>query len=576
MGTEAQPGVGLVELRILDGPNLYFTRPAVKLTLDASAFQGLPARSIVRIARGLGLRDTAAGAANSDRRARLVARLAAQLTRRIAQEAGTRLAVRGRLGSEPGQVVVAFPWRRQKAAEVLGTEVAAGMRRLREGEDPRTLVRACAATVRSVPETGEPAVVQPSVPVVAVTGTNGKTTTVRMIAYLARNAGLSTAYTSTDGVFHDDRMVEAGDYSGFAGAAMALAQPGVQLVVLEVARGGILLRGIGTAHTDVSVVTNVSADHLEQYGIRTLDQLAEVKAAITRITRPDGWNVLNADDPRVLGMRQRGSGRPWVFSLDPDHPAIRTVLAEGGRATTVVDRHVSLIVPGQRIRRLISVEDVPVTLSGISSTNIRNALAATSAALGAGVPEHAVVKGLASFTLDAANNPGRANLFRLHDRVVVVDYAHNEEGMRGLVDILRGLRPPGALVWLTFCSAGDRTNAILHRLAYTAARGADRVALAELHRYLRGRDPADLVRTLQAGIVDGRGTEAPVFPDELHALRWMLEQSRPGDVVGLTALGQRPEVFRFLEEEGGQPLSPLDVRRLVRRSRGASGIRKLA
>src|SRR3990170_857811 len=220
---------------------------------------------------------------------------------------------------------------------------------------------------------------------------------------------------------------------------MALAQPGVEVAVLEVARGGILLKGIGTAHADVAVVTNVSADHLGLHGIFTLDQLAEVKASITRIVRPDGWCVLNADDPRVLAMRRTARGRPFLFSMDPDHPALRSVLAEGGRA----------------------------------------------------------------------------NLFEVDGRVVVIDYAHNEAGMQGLVQICRGLRAPGATVWIAFGSAGDRSDEIMHAVGYEAARGADRVAVVELPRYLRGRDPREVVERLRAGAVDGGASEGPDFPDEV-------------------------------------------------------------
>ncbi len=154
----------------------------------------------------------------------------------------------------------------------------------------------------------------PHVPVVQVTGTNGKTTTVRLLAHLVRSAGKTVAYSSTDGVFRDDGvLVEAGDYSGFGGAARALEQE-PDVAVLETARGGMLLRGVGIRHNDVAVVTNVSEDHLGLHGVDTVDQLAEVKAVITRITRPDGWDVLNADDPRVLAMRRHATGRPWLFS----------------------------------------------------------------------------------------------------------------------------------------------------------------------------------------------------------------------------------------------------------------------
>jgi cyanophycin synthetase len=412
-----------------------------------------------------------------------------------------------------------------------------------------------------------PTVLRPTIPIIAVTGTNGKTTTVRLIAQLARMAGHSVAFTTTDGVYRDDELVEAGDYSGFSGAAKALAQPGIDLAVLETARGGILLRGMGTDHNDVAVVTNVTEDHLDQYGIRTLDQLAEVKAAITKITKPDGWDVLNADDPRVLAMRRLAAGRPWLFSLDADHPAIRTTLAEGGRAISVLDGALVVMTSGRQGHRLLAIEDVPVTLAGISSHNISNAMAAAAAALGAGIPEEAVVEGLRSFVLDPERNPGRANIFEVDRRLVVIDYAHNEDGMRGLIEICQGLRAPGAGIFLAFGSAGDRTNAILHRLGYTAARGPDRVAIAELHRYLRGRDPQDLVQRLQAGLMDGGKPQSPVFPNELEALAWMLTASAPNDVIAITALGQRSEIFQDLRDRGGAPVAPFRIRELVRRAR---------
>src|SRR5437879_7924152 len=156
------------------------------------------------------------------------------------------------------------------------------------------------------------------------------------------------------------------------------AQPGIDLAGLEPARGGILLRGMGTDQNDGAVVTNVTADHLDQYGIRTLDQLAEVKATITKITRPNGWDVLNADDPRVLAMRRQAAGHPWLFSLDADHPAIRATLAEGGRAISVLDGAVVVMSPRRPVHRLLPVEDVPVTLAGISSHNLSNAMAAAA------------------------------------------------------------------------------------------------------------------------------------------------------------------------------------------------------
>jgi cyanophycin synthetase len=561
--------VTVVELRVLDGPNLYFTRPAIKLTLDVTPWLALPDERAQRLASRAGFTPVAtAGAPNSDQRRRYLARFAVHIARLLADATATHLAIRGRPGPDAEQIVVAFVWRRQRAAEAFARELAPLLELCLDGR--RSLERAIAAAADRLERTEPgpaPTVLRPTIPIIAVTGTNGKTTTVRLIAQLARTAGHSVAFTTTDGVYHDDELVEAGDYSGFSGAAKALAQPGIDLAVLETARGGILLRGMGTDHNDVAVVTNVTEDHLDQYGIRTLDQLAEVKAAITKITKPDGWDVLNADDPRVLAMRRLAAGRPWLFSLDADHPAIRTTLAEGGRAISVLDGALVLMTSGRQGHRLLPIEDVPVTLAGISSHNISNAMAAAAAALGAGIPEEAVVEGLRSFVLDPGRNPGRANVFEVDRRVVVIDYAHNEDGMRGLIEICQGLRAAGAGIFLAFGSAGDRTNAILHRLGYTAARGPDRVAIAELHRYLRGRDPQDLVHRLQAGLTDGGKPQSPVFPNELEALEWMLTASAPNDVIAITALGQRPEIFQYLRDRGGAPVAPLRIRELVRRAR---------
>ncbi|HEY9287064.1 MAG TPA: Mur ligase family protein [Candidatus Dormibacteraeota bacterium] len=561
--------VRTLEVRLLEGPNLYFTRPAVKLTLAPLGWLTLPARRTAELAGRTGFAPGSdPGPPRSEERRRFVARLTVHLVRSLAHAMDTALAVRARPGAEHDEIVVAFPWRRRGTAEAFAAAVPLLLACCLDGRRslPKELAER-AAEVQAADPGASPSVARPAMPVVAVTGTNGKTTTVRLIAHLGRVAGRQVAYTTTDGVYRSEELVEAGDYSGFGGAATALAEPGVDFAVLETARGGILLRGIGTDHNDVAVVTNVTADHLDQYGIRSLDQLAEVKATITRITRPDGWDVLNADDPRVLGMRRHISGQPWLFSLDPDHPAIRSVLAEHGRAITVLDGFMAVMSSRRHVHPLLPVEDVPVTLAGISSHNVSNALAATAAGLAAGLPEAAVIEGLRSFVLDPERNPGRANVFEIDGRVVVIDYAHNEDGMRGLVEICHGLRPSGARVFLCFASAGDRTDAIMHRLGYTAARGADRVGIAELHRYLRGRDPQDVLARLQAGVVDGGKPPAPVFPNELEALQWMLQESAPEDVVAITALAQRPEIFAYLRDRGGVSAGPDQIKAIVRRAR---------
>ncbi len=275
--------------------------------------------------------------------------------------------MRGWRGSAFGPVPVRTPsrswWRSRGAAAV---------RRWRSPRRPsRRSGRRCAAVlprsrtelaaeVAAVDPGPVPVVPDPDLPVIQVTGTNGKTTTVRLLAHLVTSCGRRVAFSSTDGVYRGQVRVKKGDYSGFGGAAIALAQH-PDVAVLETARGGILQRGIGVLHNDVAVVTNVSADHLNLHGVRTVDELAEVKATIVRITRPRGWDVLNADDPRVLAMRRHASGRPWLFSRDPNHPALREVLAEGGRATTVLDGRVTWLERGH-VHPVVPLLDVPIDL----------------------------------------------------------------------------------------------------------------------------------------------------------------------------------------------------------------------
>jgi cyanophycin synthetase len=560
--------VRIVELRVLEGPNLYFPRPAVKLTLDVAGWLRVGDEKVAAVAGATGIRALDPGARGSEQRLRATARVAVQLTRRIAAAAGTgRLGVRGRTDPDLGRVIVVFPWRRRASAEALAGAVASAMAGVLR-RSPERVIAELAGDVAIVDPGSQPTVPDPEIPVVQVSGTNGKTTTTRLLAHMVMTAGKRVAFSSTDGVYRDERLVKKGDYSGFGGAAIALAQH-PDIAVLETARGGILLRGIGVLHNDVAVVTNVSADHLHLQGISTVDQLAEVKATVTRITRPEGWVVLNADDPRVLAMRRTAAARVWLFSLDPRHPALREALADGGRAITVLDGTI-VWMDGPAVHPMVDLDRVPVTLSGLSRMYTQNALAAAAAGLAVGLPQRSVSKGLRTFVLDPRKNPGRTNLFSLDGRLLVLDYAHNEAGMDGLVEILLGLRPPGRAIWLAIGTAGDRTDDILEGFAVRAALGADHLAIAELTKYLRGRAREDVIGHLRAGAARAGKHDVPAYRDELRALRGMLKASAPGDVVGITALAQRAQAFRWLRDRGARLLGPSDVRRLVKNARSAA------
>ncbi len=550
----------LVELRVLEGPNLYFPRAAIKLTLDVTTIAEASEETALRFARRIGLRSTRPGAPGSGFRQRFAMRAVERLVRAIAAESGTtRLAVRVRPTSDPDRLVVAYPWRHRGRAESLGRAVADALDAL-PTPDLEAAVSAAAASVAAAEPGDGPTTLTPRVPVVAVTGTNGKTTTSRMIAHIARAHGLLTGWSNTDGIYIDGELVEAGDYSGPSGAGRVLAHPQVQLAVTETARGGILLKGIGLRHNDVSVVTNVTADHLGLQGIDTVDQLAEVKSVVPQITRKDGWAVLNADDPRVLAMRAVTKAKPWIFSRDPDSPAIREVVGHGGRATTVIDGWVTVLRPGADPEPLVELVDVPMTLAGLSRFNVENTLAATSAALAVGLPASAVVEGLRSFLPDAEHNPGRMNFFTLpvdgDGLSVVMDLAHNEAGLEALLEIMGGVRRPGARLLLGLGAVGDRTDELIDTLGEIGAKGSDVVAIGHKEHYLRGRTIDEIDTLLRAGAARVGVEDIETHDTEVACLAALVAQARPGDVVGLMCHAERQEAYDWIAAHGGTPDSP--------------------
>ncbi len=551
----------LTELRFLDGPNLYFPRPAVKLTLDLSAAGELDAAAAATLMAAVGLRVARPGDPGSGQRQLVLERLARTILRSVAAAAGTtRLGTRIRAGPDPASVVLAYPWRHRGRAEALGEVVGRLLDELvvsgRDASTVRALISSAGAQVAATPDGPGPDLPAPRIPVASVTGTNGKTTVTRMLAHLAMTAGLHTGWTNTDGIYLQGELVEAGDWSGPGGARRVLAERGLQLAVLETARGGMLLRGMGVAHNDVSVVTNVSADHLGLQGIDTLDQLAEVKAVVVGVTRARGWAVLNADDPRCFAMRTQSKAKPWVFSLDPASPSLRTALDEGGRGVTVLDGDVVVLLPGAEPDHLLPITDVPMTLAGLSLHNVANALAATAAGLGLGLPRTAVVEGLRTFQPDTVHNPGRMNLFDAGGVTVIVDLAHNEAGLEALIHVMNGLRPAGSRTRLVLGIAGDRQDEVLLAVAAMAARGVDDVVIGHKERYLRGRTTAEMAALYRAGAADVGVTDLEELATELDGLRTLLARSAPGDVVAVMCHAQREEIYAWLEAAGAHQTSP--------------------
>jgi cyanophycin synthetase len=553
--TTAPAARSLVELRLLDGPNLYFPRPAAKVTLDLTGLLGLPTADARDLGTELGLDKARPGAPGSIFRQRFAIRLVTQIVRRLARIGGvTRLAVRTRAGQAVSELVVAYPWRNSGRAEAL----AYGLARVLDSVAGRSvavveMINTEGTALAAAPLGSAPRLIRPKIPVVAITGTNGKTTTARMIGHVARRAGLSVGWSSTDGVYVDGDLVEAGDFSGPAGAGRVLRHPGVELAVTETARGGILRRGVGVAYNDVSVVTNISADHLGVDGIDTLDQLAEVKAVITKITKPDGWCVLNADDPRTFAMRLGTKAQIWVFTRDPDSPSGRTVLSEGGRMTTLLDGWICVLRPGADPRPVVQVVDVPMTLAGLSRVNVENVLAVTSAALALRFSVEQVSDGLRSFEPNM-ENPGRMNIWTVPvpsgTISVVIDLAHNEAGLEALLEIMNGIRPPAGRLLLGVGTAGDRSDEVFVRLGEIAGLGADVVEITHKTKYLRGRSMDGLGKLIKTGAAHAGMDIFREHDSELSCLVSLVGEARDGDVVAIMTHQDRELLDEWLIDHG--------------------------
>jgi cyanophycin synthetase len=384
-----------------------------------------------------------------------------------------------------------------------------------------------------------------SIPTALVTGSNGKTTSVRLIAACCRAQGWSSAWNCSDGLFADGQLIEPGDYSGPGGARAVLRHPGAQAAVLETARGGIMRRGLAFAAADVALVTNISADHFGEYGIDDLDGLAAAKLVLARGLRGGGTLVLNADDA-VLQRHAPPDVRIAWFALDGRNERVRG----DADACFVAGERLHLRWQGMT-HDLGAVSAMPLSLAGAARYNIANLAGAALAAAAMGVGVDAIRHTCASFGASRDDNPGRLQRFTLDGVEVLVDYAHNPEGLRGLLQVATALGGGGRL-GLVLGQAGNRSDADIRALARTAATfNPHHVVLKDLDGFLRGRQPGEVPALLRAELSRAGMPEAhmeTVLP-ELDAARRLLAWARRGDVAVLPvhSLAARAALTGLLE-----------------------------
>lgn len=369
------------------------------------------------------------------------------------------------------------------------------------------------------------------VPKAVVTGSNGKTTSVRLLAAMLQAHGLRAGYSSTDGLVVGGERIEAGDYSGPVGARTVLRHPQVQAAVLESARGGLLRRGLVVDDARVAIVTNVSADHFGEYGIHSLDDIAAVKLVVAKALAADGLLVLNADDA-MLVAHAAATGVSCIgwFALE-----FAVAAARGAQACGVRDGRLVLATDG-REHDLGEVAAMPLGMGGSARYNIANIAGAALAATALGIAPSTIAAVLARFGSDPRDNPGRLQRWRLGDVSVLLDYAHNPDGLRGLLEVAGGLRGDGRL-GLLLGHAGNRLDADFLALAEVAAQARpDRVWLKDIGGdYLRGRASGDVAAILRDALhAAGMPLDAlPTCLDEALAAREALAWARAGDLLVL-------------------------------------------
>lgn len=379
------------------------------------------------------------------------------------------------------------------------------------------------------------------IPVIAVTGTNGKSTTTRMIAHILKQTGKRVGFTSTSGIYINDHLLWKGDASGPQSARALLCDKTIDVAVLETARGGLIREGLGVDYCDVGAVLNVTADHLGIAGIETLEDMAEVKSVITESVHDDGVSVLNFDDPLTRDMSRYASGRICYFSMQGGFKmdeALRGHISEGGLAVVKESwpeqGKIVIYKGGQRIP-LMDASKIPATLGGIVDFNIENAIAAVAVALGIDIEMGIIRSALSTFASSFEKNPGRLNIYDDHGFRVIMDYAHNPAALSALLDMTEKMRPQYNNLIGCFSIPGDRQDKDIREMGRIAARSLDFIIFRESPDR-RGRAEGEVLRLLKEGALEAGFPEINItcIDTEEEAADVCLSMAAPGDLVILT------------------------------------------
>ncbi|WP_323789239.1 cyanophycin synthetase [Psychroserpens sp.] len=366
------------------------------------------------------------------------------------------------------------------------------------------------------------------IPIIAITGTNGKTTTSRLIAHIAKMNGHRVGYTTSDGVYIQNRLLMTGDCTGPASAEFVLKDPTVNFAVLECARGGLLRAGLGFKKCDVGIVTNVAADHLGLKGIHTIEQLAKVKGVIPETVLPEGYAILNADDDLVYDMRRTVNCNVALFSMDENNPRIKAMQRLNG-ITAVYENGYVTICRGEWKMRIMRADQIPLTYGGKAKFMIQNVLAAILAVHVQGISIEDMKAGLETFIPSASQTPGRLNLFKFENFSILLDYAHNAAGMRALknfTDELEATVKVGIIAGI-----GDRRVEDNNEMGAIAAEMFDEIIIRQDKR-LRGKTEEELIKMLNDGIkMKDPNKKTTIIPSEKEAITYAVKNAVKGSLI---------------------------------------------
>ncbi len=368
------------------------------------------------------------------------------------------------------------------------------------------------------------------IPIISITGTNGKTTTTRLLAHIAKMSGYRVGYTTSDGVYIQNRLLMKGDCTGPASTEFVLKDPTVNFAVLECARGGLLRAGLGFKKCDVGIVTNVTADHLGLKGIHTIEQLAKVKGVIPETVLPDGYAILNADDDLVYDMRRSVDCNVALFSMDENNPRIKALQRKGG-ITGIYENGYITICRGTWKMRIMKAADIPLTYGGKAKFMIQNILPAVIAANVQGISIEDTKAALETFIPSSSQTPGRLNLFKFNDFTILLDYAHNPAGMRALQQFIDNL--DATIRVGIIAGIGDRRKEDNNEMGSIAAEMFDEIIIRQ-DKQLRGKTEKELIKMLDDGIkMKDPNKKITIIPSEKEAITYAVRNAVKGSLIVL-------------------------------------------